>query len=57
MDEAYTKVNGQWKYLYLAIDKSGDTADFLLTAQSDKAAARRKLSHRTQNGFHARPCR
>jgi transposase-like protein len=43
MDEAYIKVAGQWKYLYRAVDKEGDTVDFLLTAKRDKAAARRYL--------------
>ena len=43
MDETYIKVAGQWKYLYRAVDKTGDTVDFLLTAKRDKAAARRYL--------------
>jgi putative transposase len=43
MDETYIKVAGQWKYLYRAVDKAGDTVDFLLTAKRDKAAARRYL--------------
>lgn len=43
MDETYIKVAGQWKYLYRAVDKSGDTVDFLLTARRDVAAARRYL--------------
>ncbi len=34
---------GKWKYLYRAVDKSGDTVDFLLTAKRDLAAARRYL--------------
>ena len=42
-DETYIKVNGQWKYLYRAVDKAGDTVDLLLTAKRDKAAARRYL--------------
>ncbi len=41
MDETYIKVGGQWKYLYRAVDKLGQTVDFLLTAQRDVAAARR----------------
>ena len=40
MDETYVKVGGQWKYLYRAVDKSGDTIDFLLRARRDHAAAR-----------------
>jgi putative transposase len=43
MDETYIKVRGQWKYLYRAVDKEGDTVDFLLTAKRDKAAALRFL--------------
>ena len=41
MDETYIKVNGQWKYLYRAVDRLGETVDFLLTAHRDVAAARR----------------
>jgi transposase-like protein len=41
MDETYIKVKGEWKYLYRAVDKAGDTVDFLLRAHRDKAAARR----------------
>ena len=40
MDETYIKVAGQWKYLYRAVDKDGDTVDFLLRAKRDHAAAR-----------------
>ena len=43
MDETYIKVCGQWKYLYRAVDRAGDTVDFLLTAKRDMAAARRFL--------------
>lgn len=43
LDETYILVSGQWKYLYRAVDKCGDTVDFLLTARRDKAAARRFL--------------
>ena len=39
MDETYIKVGGQWKYLYRAVDKSGDTVDFLLRARRAKVAA------------------
>ncbi|WP_408183382.1 IS6 family transposase [Paraburkholderia dipogonis] len=39
MDETYVKVKGQWKCLYRAVDKQGNTVDFLLRAHRDKAAA------------------
>ena len=39
MDETYIKVKGAWKYFYRAVDKEGNTVDFVLTAQRDKAAA------------------
>ncbi|ELM3747754.1 IS6 family transposase [Yersinia ruckeri] len=39
MDETYIKVKGQWKYLYRAVDTSGQTIDFLLTAKQAAAAA------------------
>ena len=40
MNETYVKVGGQWKYLYRAVDKIGDTVDLLLRAKRDHAAAR-----------------
>ncbi len=43
MDETYVKVKGQWKYLYRAVDKAGQTVDFLLTAHRNRAAALRFL--------------
>jgi transposase-like protein len=41
VDETYIKVKGQEKYLYRAVDSSGQTIDFLLTAKRDAAAAKR----------------
>ena len=41
MDETYILVKGVWRYLYRAVDKSGKTIDFLLTAKRDKKAAMR----------------
>jgi transposase-like protein len=38
------KIKGEWKYLYRAVDKQGNTVDFLLTAKRDKKAAHRFLS-------------
>ena len=44
LDETYIKVKGQWKYFYRAVDKQGNTIDFLLTAKHDKKAALRFLT-------------
>ena len=41
MDETYIRVKGEWRYLYRAVDKAGNTVDFLLRAHRDKVAARR----------------
>ena len=41
MDETYIKVKGEWRYLYRAVDKHGQTIDFLLTEHRDKEAALR----------------
>lgn len=41
MDETYVKVKGKWHYLYRAVDKLGNTIDFLLTKNRNKKAAKR----------------
>jgi conjugative relaxase-like TrwC/TraI family protein len=38
---AQEAVKGEWKYLYRAVDKAGNTVDFLLRTHRDKVAARR----------------
>jgi IS6 family transposase len=43
IDETYIKVKGADKYLYRAVDSTGQTIDFLLTAKRDTAAAKRFL--------------
>ena len=44
MDETYIKVKGAWCYLYRAVDKHGQTIDFLLTQQRDEPAAKKFLT-------------
>src|ERR1022692_3819431 len=41
VDETYIKVKGKERYLYRAVDSTGQTIDFLLTAKRDAAAAKR----------------
>jgi len=41
MDETYVKIKGIWHYLYRAVDKSGNTVDFMLSKKRDKKAAKR----------------
>jgi transposase, IS6 family len=39
VDETYIRVKGKWVYLYRAVDSTGATIDFLLSAKRDAAAA------------------
>jgi transposase-like protein len=45
MDETYICMKGEWRCLYHAVDKYGETIDFLLTTQRDKEAASRFLKN------------
>jgi transposase-like protein len=51
MDETYIKIKikGLWKYLYRAVDKNGQTIEFLLTAHRDKKAALRCFKKQFDN--------
>jgi putative transposase len=40
IDETYVQVAGHWQYRYRAVDRDGDTVDFLLPSKRDHAAAR-----------------
>jgi IS6 family transposase len=44
VDERYVKVRGQWCYLYWAIDSTGASIDFLLSARRDGEAAKMAVS-------------
>ena len=39
LDETYIKVKGEWKYLYRAVDKQGNTVDFLITKRRQRISA------------------
>jgi transposase-like protein len=41
IDETYIKVGKQWKYLYRALDKEGNTIEFMLSAKRDIPAVKR----------------
>ena len=41
MDETYIKVGGKDRYLYRAVDKEGNTVDFLLTKRRMKGSAQK----------------
>ena len=43
IDETYIRIKGEDRYLYRALDSTGQTIDFLLMARRDTAAAKRFL--------------
>jgi transposase, IS6 family len=51
----YVRVKGKWCYLYRAVDSSGATIDFLLTAKQDAAAAKRFLEKALGGANHPAP--
>jgi transposase, IS6 family len=55
VDETYVRVKGQWRYLYRAVDSSGATLDFLLSAKQDAEAARRFLAKALGRPNHPAP--
>ena len=46
VDETYIRVRGKWCYLYRAVDSSGATIDFLLSAKREEAFAEHFLAKR-----------
>jgi transposase, IS6 family len=55
VDETYIRVRGKWCYLYRAVDSSGATIDFLLSAKRDAAAAERFLAKALSGVNHQSP--
>jgi transposase-like protein len=55
MDDTYVRVKGKWVYLYRAVDSSGATIDFLLSAKRDAATAQRFLTKALGRENHPAP--
>ncbi len=55
VDETYVRVAGKWTYLYRAVDSTGATIDFLLSAKRDAAAAKRFFQNALRAPGHPRP--
>ena len=55
IDETYLKVKGKDRYLYRAVDSTGQTIEFLLTAKRDAAAAKRFLRNAIAASGNAMP--
>ncbi len=55
VDETYIRVQGRWCYLYRAVDSTGATIDFLLSALRDAAAAERLFRQALGDPSHPQP--
>ncbi|OHT45297.1 DDE-type integrase/transposase/recombinase [Flavobacterium tructae] len=52
MDETDIKVKGIWYYLYRAVDKSGNTVDFLLIKRRQRMSAQSFLIMAINNKYN-----
>jgi transposase-like protein len=55
IDETYIKVGKQCKYLYRAVDKQGNTIEFMLSAKRDISAAKRFFKKMMRADHHRLP--
>jgi transposase, IS6 family len=55
IDETYIRIKGEDRYLYRALDSTGQTIDFLLMARRDTAAAKRFLVRAMEASGSAMP--
>ena len=55
VDETYVRVKGRWCYLYRAIDSTGATIDFLLSALRDADAAKCLFRRALNDRSHPQP--
>jgi len=49
LDETYIKIKGEWRYLYRAVDKKGNTVDFLLTKRRMRISVHKFLNKAIEN--------
>ncbi|WP_199885715.1 DDE-type integrase/transposase/recombinase, partial [Flavobacterium bizetiae] len=54
LDNTYIKVNGIWCYLYRAVDKLGNTVDFLLTRKRHRTSTKSFLFKAISNNYRPR---
>ena len=54
-EETYIRVKGRWCYLYRAIDSTGATIDFLVSALRDADAAKRLFRKALSDRCHPQP--
>ena len=54
VDETYIKVKGAWKYLYRAVDSTGQTIDFLLSAKRSSEMGRLREYAKVPSRGHVR---
>ena len=55
VDETYLRLKGKWRDMYRAVDSTGATLDFLLTAKQDAEAANRFLAKALGRQNHPAP--
>ena len=56
MDETYIRVGKSCKHLYRAVDKSGQTIEFMLSAKRDVSAAKRFFKQMMRADHRRLPC-
>jgi transposase, IS6 family len=55
VDDTCVRIKGKWKYLYRAVDSTGQTIDFMLCSKRDASAAKRFFSKMLKLPQHSSP--
>ena len=55
VDETYIKIKGVWHYLYRAVDKHGQTLDWMLSVKRNKNAAKKFFKKMLANSYVSTP--